>query len=63
MSDVNTSLAPNGYAEFVNAIEQLSADTLHEKPEVPGLLSIGLSLVAEGIGGSGEDIGSTKKAP
>ncbi len=63
MTDVNTGLAPSVYAEFVNVVEQLSPDTLREQPKVAGLLPIGLSLAAEGIGGPVEELGSTTKGP
>lgn len=48
MSDVNTGLTPNVCTEFINTVERVSTDTLREKPEVAGWVSVGLSVIAEG---------------
>lgn len=63
MSDVNTGLTPNVYHEFVSAVEQLSKDALREKPEVAGLLSVGLFFAAEGVTGSTDSLGSATNGP
>lgn len=63
MSDVNTGLTANACTEFINSVEQASKDALKGKPEVAGLLSVGLSLAAEGAVAVGDSAGSTTAGP